>query len=170
MKTAIRKHLIDFLAVLGLVLISAVVAVNILSNQRLTLPPELEADFNRIYDTQHIPEIMKVPGVLDASVNLASEQASVTYVPSAAGWRRGTVDSATAFRGRSRAAKCRPATAPATSCSPSGPTRSARAARCASPSGTRRRPLTSTRSRRPSGRSWSGRRRAPTCPSLSASA
>jgi P-type Cu+ transporter len=30
--------------------------------------------------------LRKVPGVLDASVNLASEQASVTYVPSAAGW------------------------------------------------------------------------------------
>src|SRR5213080_3424028 len=30
--------------------------------------------------------LKKVPGVLDASVNLASEQASVTYVPSAAGW------------------------------------------------------------------------------------
>jgi Cu+-exporting ATPase len=30
--------------------------------------------------------LRKAPGVLDASVNLASEQASVTYVPSAAGW------------------------------------------------------------------------------------
>ncbi|MBK9715191.1 MAG: copper-translocating P-type ATPase [Kouleothrix sp.] len=30
--------------------------------------------------------LRKVPGVLDASVNLASEQASVTYLPSAAGW------------------------------------------------------------------------------------
>ena len=30
--------------------------------------------------------LKKVPGVLDASVNLASEQASVTYVPSASGW------------------------------------------------------------------------------------
>jgi Cu+-exporting ATPase len=30
--------------------------------------------------------LKKVPGVLDASVNLASEQASVTYVPSATGW------------------------------------------------------------------------------------
>jgi hypothetical protein len=32
---------------------------------QMDVPPELEADFNRIYDTQHIPEIMKVPGVLD---------------------------------------------------------------------------------------------------------
>jgi Cu+-exporting ATPase len=30
--------------------------------------------------------LKKTPGVLDASVNLATEQASVTYVPSAAGW------------------------------------------------------------------------------------
>jgi len=30
--------------------------------------------------------LKKVPGVLDASVNLASEQASVTYVPTSAGW------------------------------------------------------------------------------------
>jgi len=30
--------------------------------------------------------LKKVPGVLDASVNLASEQASVTYVPTATGW------------------------------------------------------------------------------------
>ena len=51
MKTAIRKHLIDFLAVLGLVLISAVVAVEILSNQRLTLPawvPVVGKDFYEI--------------------------------------------------------------------------------------------------------------------------
>src|SRR5262245_3311199 len=30
--------------------------------------------------------LKKVPGVLDAGVNLATEQAAVTYVPSAAGW------------------------------------------------------------------------------------
>jgi hypothetical protein len=32
---------------------------------QMDVPPEFEADFNRIYDKQHIPEIMKVPGVLD---------------------------------------------------------------------------------------------------------
>ena len=31
---------------------------------QMDVPAELEADFNRIYDTQHIPEITKVPGVL----------------------------------------------------------------------------------------------------------
>src|ERR671931_96472 len=30
--------------------------------------------------------LTKVPGVLHANVNLASEQASVTYVPTATGW------------------------------------------------------------------------------------
>ena len=30
---------------------------------QMDIPPQLEADFNRIYDTQHIPEISKVPGV-----------------------------------------------------------------------------------------------------------
>lgn len=29
----------------------------------MDIPSEHEAEFNRIYDTQHIPEIMKVPGV-----------------------------------------------------------------------------------------------------------
>lgn len=31
---------------------------------QMDVPPELEAEFNRVYDTQHIPEITKVPGVL----------------------------------------------------------------------------------------------------------
>ena len=31
---------------------------------QMDVPPALEADFNRIYDTQHVPEISKVPGVL----------------------------------------------------------------------------------------------------------
>ena len=34
---------------------------------QMDVPPQLENDFNRIYDTQHIPEIMKVPGVLGVS-------------------------------------------------------------------------------------------------------
>ena len=38
MKTAIRKHLRDFLAILGLFVVSGAVAVGILDNQRLTLP------------------------------------------------------------------------------------------------------------------------------------
>ena len=32
---------------------------------QMDVPVELEDDFNRIYDTQHIPEILKVPGVLE---------------------------------------------------------------------------------------------------------
>ena len=38
MRTAIRKHWIDFVAILGLILIAGAVAVFILGKQRLTLP------------------------------------------------------------------------------------------------------------------------------------
>ena len=30
---------------------------------QLDIPADLEDDFNRIYDTQHVPEILQVPGV-----------------------------------------------------------------------------------------------------------
>ena len=30
---------------------------------QMDIPMELEADFNRIYDTEHVPNIVKVPGV-----------------------------------------------------------------------------------------------------------
>ena len=30
---------------------------------QMDIPVELEEDFNRIYDTQHVPNILKVPGV-----------------------------------------------------------------------------------------------------------
>jgi len=30
---------------------------------QMDVPAEMEADFNRIYDTQHVPELSKVPGV-----------------------------------------------------------------------------------------------------------
>ena len=30
---------------------------------QMDIPAEHEADFNRIYDTEHVPEILKVPGV-----------------------------------------------------------------------------------------------------------
>ena len=49
--TAIRKHLRDFAAVLGLILVSLIVAVVILGNQRFTLPdgvPVLGADFREV--------------------------------------------------------------------------------------------------------------------------
>jgi len=31
---------------------------------QMDIPVELEDEFNRIYDTQHVPDISKVPGVL----------------------------------------------------------------------------------------------------------
>jgi phospholipid/cholesterol/gamma-HCH transport system substrate-binding protein len=46
--TAIRKHLRDFAAVIGLLLIALVVAVIILGNQRLALPPPLGTDYFEI--------------------------------------------------------------------------------------------------------------------------
>jgi phospholipid/cholesterol/gamma-HCH transport system substrate-binding protein len=51
MKTAIRKHLGDFAAILGLILIAVLVSSVILSNQRLTLPgwvPLIGKDFYEI--------------------------------------------------------------------------------------------------------------------------
>ena len=30
---------------------------------QMDIPSELEEDFNRIYDTQHVPNILKAPGV-----------------------------------------------------------------------------------------------------------
>jgi hypothetical protein len=47
---------------------------------QMDVPPELEADFNRIYDTQHIPEIMKVPGVLGVKRYML-EKSAVPGVP-----------------------------------------------------------------------------------------
>ncbi len=51
MKTAIRKHLPDFLAIIGLIVVAGAVASVILSNQRLTLPgwvPVIGQDFYEI--------------------------------------------------------------------------------------------------------------------------
>jgi phospholipid/cholesterol/gamma-HCH transport system substrate-binding protein len=49
--TAIRKHLVDFLAILGLIVVAFAVASVILANQRLALPawlPVLGQDFNEV--------------------------------------------------------------------------------------------------------------------------
>ena len=34
---------------------------------RLDVPPEKEAEFNELYNNEHIPALLKVPGVLRAS-------------------------------------------------------------------------------------------------------
>ena len=34
---------------------------------QMDVPEELEDDFNRIYDTQHVPNILKAPGVLSCN-------------------------------------------------------------------------------------------------------
>ena len=42
---------------------------------QMDIPAEHEAAFNRIYDTEHVPEILKVPGVRACSrTALAREQ------------------------------------------------------------------------------------------------
>ena len=49
--TAIRKHLVDFLAILGLIVVALAVASVILANQRLALPgwvPVLGQDFTEV--------------------------------------------------------------------------------------------------------------------------
>ena len=49
--TAIRKHLVDFLAILALIVVALGVAAVILANQRLTLPgwfPVLGQDFTEV--------------------------------------------------------------------------------------------------------------------------
>jgi hypothetical protein len=33
---------------------------------RVDVDPDIEEEFNRWYDTDHIPSLLKVPGVLDA--------------------------------------------------------------------------------------------------------
>jgi hypothetical protein len=47
---------------------------------QMDVPPELEEDFNHIYETQHIPEIMKVPGVLGVK-RYVLENSAVAGVP-----------------------------------------------------------------------------------------
>ena len=34
---------------------------------QLDIPAEHEAEFNRVYDTEHFPSLMKVPGVLNGA-------------------------------------------------------------------------------------------------------
>ena len=46
---------------------------------QMDIPPEFEAEFNRIYDTQHLPEMMKVPGVL--SIKRYAQEKSRPGVP-----------------------------------------------------------------------------------------
>jgi hypothetical protein len=47
---------------------------------QMDIPPGIEADFNRIYETQHVPEILKVPGVLGVK-RYVLEKSAVTGTP-----------------------------------------------------------------------------------------
>ena len=53
---------------------------------QLDIPADLEDDFNRIYDTQHVPEILQVPGVrsctryvLDSALENGSPRYAAVY-------------------------------------------------------------------------------------------
>ena len=50
---------------------------------QMDIPAERDADFNRIYETQHVPEILKVPGVLGVErykLEQSSEKDMPTYL------------------------------------------------------------------------------------------
>lgn len=67
---------------------------------QMDVPADKEADFNRIYDTQHVPELSKVPGVRrvtryqleSADVDGVAKYAAIYEidspdVPTTAAWR-----------------------------------------------------------------------------------
>jgi hypothetical protein len=47
---------------------------------QMDIPQHLEADFNRIYDEEHVPTILKVPGVRSC-VRYRLEQSTVERMP-----------------------------------------------------------------------------------------
>ena len=75
MRTAIRKHLPDFLAILGLLVVAAVVSVVILGHQRLTLPasvPVIGKDFFEL--TAEMSTAQAVTPGQGQTVNIAGVQ------------------------------------------------------------------------------------------------
>jgi hypothetical protein len=67
---------------------------------QMDIPAELEAEFNRIYDTEHVPNILKAPGVqgcaryrLESTNAAGMARYAAVYtidspdVPSSAGWQ-----------------------------------------------------------------------------------
>ena len=66
---------------------------------QLDIPPELEDEFNRIYDTEHVPNLLTVPGVhscvryrLESSDDDAARYAAIYEIdspdlPSTDAWR-----------------------------------------------------------------------------------
>ena len=46
----------------------------------MDVEPEVEADFNRVYDEEHVPGILKVPGVLGASRYETSTEGQPKYL------------------------------------------------------------------------------------------
>jgi hypothetical protein len=67
---------------------------------QMDIPAELEAEFNRIYDTEHVPNILKAPGVhgctryrLESTNAAGMARYAAVYnidspdVPNSAGWK-----------------------------------------------------------------------------------
>ena len=46
----------------------------------MDVEPDKEADFNEIYDKEHIPDLLKVPGVLSAARYKTSTEGAPRYV------------------------------------------------------------------------------------------
>ena len=47
---------------------------------RMDVEPDNEADFNRIYDNEHIPSLLKVPGVISAARYKTSAEGVPRYL------------------------------------------------------------------------------------------
>ncbi|MBI2871940.1 MAG: hypothetical protein HYY00_01975 [Chloroflexi bacterium] len=68
---------------------------------QLDIPPEFEKEFNRVYDTQHVPNLLTVPGVRSCTrykLEVADTKDAVRYIaiyeidspdiPQSAAWHR----------------------------------------------------------------------------------
>jgi hypothetical protein len=47
---------------------------------RIDVPPEIENEFNEWYDTEHIPNLLKVPGVISAKRCVCYEGEGPKYI------------------------------------------------------------------------------------------
>ena len=47
---------------------------------RIDVPPEIEDEFNKWYDTEHIPNLLKVPGVVSAKRGVCYEGEGPKYI------------------------------------------------------------------------------------------
>ena len=113
MRTAIRKHWLDFVAIIGLIVIAGAVSVYILGNQRLTLPawvPFVGKDFFVV--KAELATAQAVTPGQGQTVNIAGVQVGEISKRRAQG-RQGRPDAADASRStgastRTRTCSCAP--------------------------------------------------------------